>query len=379
MRRILPTILALITGRDRYFPEVEWARNSWTHNAFRVFEMVFGRAFGPGGAGDVIRAECSVEGFLDEDGLLHVTRQFFTLEAVIAHVEGMVRTAWAKLWEPRPEYGFMPQPVFLTMMVLGLKFSFHGDLNGFMAPLIGGAIAYDNSAKSVAVTTALSFSLTTSGSNRLLIMGGQLQDNSRSWSSMTYAGNATTQIGSNIIYSANSAPGQLRYQIAPTTGANNAVFTPSGSINTYGIAVSYTGCKQSGQPDGTAQGSGSTSQSVTVTATGCWMVSLCVGFNNDFATPGPSFAAPAGVITTLRQFTNDGQAVADSNGTISTGSQSYQWSGLNSNNGRIAASIAPAPAAGPVNMKSLDGNLSANIKSFCGNLIANVKSIAGNS
>ncbi len=38
----------------------------------------------------------------------------------------------------------------------------------------------------------------------------------------------------------------------------------------------------------------------------------------------------------------------------------------------------PVAAAGPSNLKSLDGNTKANIKSYNGNLLANIKSIAGN-
>lgn len=40
--------------------------------------------------------------------------------------------------------------------------------------------------------------------------------------------------------------------------------------------------------------------------------------------------------------------------------------------------VSPFTAAGPANLKSLDGNLKANIKSYNGNVLANVKSISGN-
>ncbi len=344
MRKILPSILAFITGRERYLPrDIEWVKGNWTHNIFRAWEVVFWRAFGPNGVGDTIRAESAVEGWMDKEGNLHVHRTFYTVEALVAHAEGMVRKAWKEAWEPKVQYGYMPQPVFLTLMILGVKLSLHGDMNGMLAPLIGGAIAYDASSKGIASPgSSLTFSLTTSGSNRLLILAGGLQDSSRSWSDMTYAGSSATQIGSNFIYTANSAPAQMRYLIAPTTGANNAVFTPSGSVNIRGIAINYTGCKQSGQPDATAQGNGASSQNVNVVASNCWMVSVTIGFNNDFDTPGSGYVTPAGVLTTLRQYYDDGIALADSNGTVGTGNQAYYWNSLNGNNGRIAASIAPA-------------------------------------
>lgn len=343
LHKIIPWTIARITGRERYLPNIEWSKASLTHNLFRVLDFVFWRAYGPGGIGDTIRCESSVEAFVDEKGNFHVHRNFYTIEAVVAHSESVIRETWRKIWEVKPEYGFMPQPVFLTLMILGVKMSLHGDMNGMIAPLVGGAIAYDNSNKGIADPgSSLTFSLTTSGSDRLLLLTGGLQDNTRSWTSMTYAGNATTQIGSNFVYSANSAPAQLRYQIAPALGANNAVFTPSGSITLRGIAVNYTGCKQSGQPDATAQGSGSSSQNVNVVLPNCWLVSATIGFNNDFDTAGPAFISPAGVLTTLRQYYDDGIGFADSNGTVGTGNQAYSWTNLKSNNGRIGASIAPS-------------------------------------
>lgn len=342
LRHIIPSIIASITRRPRYIVNPEWVSGCWTHNVFRAFEWLFGRAYGPGGIGDTIKKESSVRADL-VDGVIHVERSFYTVEALTAHIESVVRAYLKKAFEPKPQYGFVPQPVFMTMMLLGLKLSFHADLNGMLAPMIGLAIGYDNSNKGIANPgSSLTFSLTTSGSNRLLIIGGQLQDSSRSWSDITYAGVSATQIGSNIIYSANSAPGQMRRLIAPATGANNAVFTPSGSITIRGIAVNYTGVHQTSPVDATAQTSGGSSFNVNVVSTNCWMVCQCVGFNNDFDTPGPGYVTPAGVLTTIRQFYDDGMAITDSNGTVGTGNQAVQMSGLNSNNGIIGASIAPA-------------------------------------
>lgn len=323
-------------------PDIKWGENTlFTSYLFRAWEWLAWRPFGPNGVGDTIRCESSTEAWQDENGNLHIHRNFYTIEAVVTHIEGTLRNAFSKAFEPRPELGYISQPVYLTLMILGVKLSLQGDLNGMIIPLIGGAIAYDSSSKNIGTTNSLTVSHTTSGSNRLLITGGVLQDSSRSWSSVTYNGDATTQIGSNFTYTANNAPGQMRYKIAPATGTNNAVFTCSGSIQMRGIVASYTGCLQSGVPDGTAQGNGGSSFNVTVTLSNCWMVSVTIGFNNDFDTPGPAYVTPGGALTTLRQFYDDGLALADSNGTVSTGSIAVEWTGLNSNNGRIAASIAP--------------------------------------
>lgn len=42
----LAEVLALATGVKRYRPEIEWSGRSWTHNVFRVYELLFWRRRG---------------------------------------------------------------------------------------------------------------------------------------------------------------------------------------------------------------------------------------------------------------------------------------------------------------------------------------------
>lgn len=352
-RLIIPRLLEKLTGRPRYLPELDWDSPLFTSYLFRAWQWLAYIPYGANGVGDTIRREATVAVYHDKDGVVRIERNFYTLEAFVTHMEGTLRLAVAGAFQgliegiknaftPQPQFGFIPQPVLLTIMFLGLKLNLSGDLHGWIAPFVGMAIAYDNSNKSVSVTSSLSVSLTCSGSNRLAILGGTLQDNSRSWSDMTYAGVSATQIGSNFVYTANNAPAQLRYLIAPSTGTNNAVFTPSGSINVGGYISTYTGCKQSGQVDAYAQGKGSSSFNVNVVASNCWIVAGCITFNNDVDTPAaPSYITLAAGVTRWVQATDDNFGLADSNGTVATGNVAVQFSNLNGNNGRLAASIAP--------------------------------------
>lgn len=354
VRLIIPRLIEKITGRPRYLPNnLDWDSPLFTSYLFRAWQWLAYIPCGENGIGDTIRREATVAVYHDEDGVVHIERNFYTLEAFVTHIEGSVRLAISNAFDslaealkdaftPQPQYGFIPQPVLLTIMFLGLKLNLSGDLNGWIAPFIGMAIAHDSSNKGVGVSSALSVSLTCSGSDRLAILGGVLQDNSRSWSDMTYAGVSATQIGSNFLYSANNAPAQLRYLIAPSTGTNNAVFTPSGSINVGGYISTYTGCKQTGQVDASAQGNGSASFNVNVVASNCWIVAGCITFNNDVDTPAaPSYITLAAGVTRWVQATDDNFGLADSNGTVATGNVAVQFSNLKANNGRLAASIAP--------------------------------------
>lgn len=159
--------------------------------------------------------------------------------------------------------------------------------------------------------------------------------------------------------------------VAPTTGTNNITSTG----NTFGgkAGVSYTGCAQTGQPDshnGQYVSSASTNavMTTTVVATGCWLVGYSYGGG----------VSGAGSGTTNRgTSTGSGIQPCDSNGTVSTGSQSLTQTQGNSAYVALALSIKP-PVAGPTNLKSYNTNLKANIKSICTNLIANVKSLDTN-
>lgn len=171
------------------------------------------------------------------------------------------------------------------------------------------------------------------------------------------------------------------YMNNPTTGTHDVVTGTTNSEYQQAYIYSYIGTQTTSSViDGAntkgATGSASTlSSNITVTASNCWIVALAIN-----AAASAGFAG-SGAITKIAYDGNMTSMTADSNGTVSTGSIAYGYTGANAGaeGNLFAVSIAPFVASGPANLKSYDGNVKANIKSMNANLIANVKSFDGNS
>ncbi len=149
--------------------------------------------------------------------------------------------------------------------------------------------------------------------------------------------------------------------INPTSGTHAVLVTQNlvGSTATGGSAVSYTGVLQSGQPDSSNSGTGSSTTSfplsTTVMATGCWLV---------LGTKSTSGTISGGSGTTARLIATDDLSLLDSNGTVLTGSQTLTANSTASDNfGGVIVSLAPSaqssysPAQGPLTMAGLAGQL----------------------
>lgn len=203
------------------------------------------------------------------------------------------------------------------------------------------AIAFDTSTTPGSFPVgSSSWSHTTSGSNRILFVGitsfaGDLVTAvTYAGASMTLIGKATRPGGSRATY--------LYYRIAPTSGANNVSVTITGSVQWAGNAVSYTGVNQTGQPDSFAQVTASSvptfTMSTTVVNQNAWLVA---GGDLD-TTP-----ITGGTGTTIRQnLGGDSSAIGDSNGTVSTGSQSLIFVGGGTGNAAgVIASFFPSEVA----------------------------------
>ncbi len=178
-----------------------------------------------------------------------------------------------------------------------------------------------------------------SGANRILIVGANVNSNTITLSA-TYNGVAMTEIA-NKLNSFNHRS-YLWYLVAPNTGSNNIVVTPSSGTPDIGAAgVSYTGAKQTGVPDanGTAEDNASPHRiSLTSIADNCWMVAFFGTQNSTTVT------AESG--TSIRTVTNPGICnLADSNQAI-TPAGSYTL-GMTSTSGWnaaiVAATLEPAP------------------------------------
>lgn len=134
------------------------------------------------------------------------------------------------------------------------------------------ALAVDATSTGTTTGTSLTVSHTCTGSNLLLLVGaythGTLTD---IVTGITYAGTAMTRINTVT----NSGGGNtasrlyLYYLINPATGANNVVTSLSESRTVLNANTSYTGAKQSGQPD-----AGNTAFSATVTTLGVTITSV---------------------------------------------------------------------------------------------------------
>jgi hypothetical protein len=206
------------------------------------------------------------------------------------------------------------------------------------------AIAYDTSSKGTDTTsTGQSWSHTCTGSDRLLVVGvSHTAATDGTLTGITYNGAAMTKAAS-IRRSDNVCWTQLWYLVGPASGSNTIQITLSGSTRHSATASSYTGVKQTGQPDASTSTNASGDQVCTVstTADNSWGVIV-----------GQSASAAAGTNVTERQLeTSFGQFHGDSNGPKTpAGSFSMTMTGTGAGTGVMATF---APAASPVNGQML--------------------------
>lgn len=162
------------------------------------------------------------------------------------------------------------------------------------------------------------------------------------------------------------------YLVNPPTGTYDIVMTvpnDTGNVNELNI-ISYTGASTA-QPDSTdvqteLTSSTSFSNSITIVNANSWVA--CVGYHT-----GASFTSGTGVLTLLGDDSDSfATMIADSDGVLSAGAQTYGMSGVSS-----ATLYALAVAIAPANLKSINGLAIASVKSVNGLAIASVKSVNG--
>ena len=203
------------------------------------------------------------------------------------------------------------------------------------------AIAFDASnqgARNVSATGSITWNHTCTGANLILLVGVTCTGDNVT--GVTYNGVAMTLIDKTA-----SVAGDFNYLYAlqaPATGSNAVVVSLTGTHFLAALSASYTGVNQSVTLDSHTPANTTTatpwSMSTTVVAANCWLVSY-----NEFTN---SSTTTAGSGTTQRQIGNTGQDrnLFDSNGTVSTGSQTlnYVFNGGSQAVGGIIASLAPA-------------------------------------
>jgi len=202
------------------------------------------------------------------------------------------------------------------------------------------AIAFDSATSFAqdAAASSFSFSHTTSGSNRVLIVGVSIRnDLSQSVSTVTYAGSPLTFLRADT--NGVSVRSELWYRVAPATGANTVVVTLSVSAKAAMGAISLTGVDQSTPIDANAGATGSgTAPSVSVTTV----------TNNAWVVDAAAFRSTAN---------------AEPTGTSGSG-QTQRWSGYTESGGVSVNVRGKGSTEGPKNSPGgvvMDWSLSASV------------------
>lgn len=176
---------------------------------------------------------------------------------------------------------------------------------------------------------------------------------SNNLTSVTYNGTAMTQA---VTKTGGAGNCFLHFLYSPTTGTNNVVITAGASMTIYGMASSYTGANQSGQPDATGSanvagvGSGTwTGLDITSIADNCW--AIMGSFKTFTEIPGATFGC-----TTRRQAASiclvDTNSAKTPAGSISMrvahtgGSQNYT---------HVGATFSPSVPSSNNSLRSLTG------------------------
>jgi hypothetical protein len=177
------------------------------------------------------------------------------------------------------------------------------------------AIAFDASSEGNRATNLTqTFAHTCTGSNLFLLVG-VLSGAVEIVNSVTYNGVALTKLDGGKINHAANFNLDLWYLPAPATGTHNVVITMNSSSDTMGVAVSFTGVKQTGFPDAynnytSTTGNNPKTETLTTVDANCWMIWFGLDEFSETETAGSG--------TTLRQknLGYGGVFFADSNGSV---------------------------------------------------------------
>lgn len=199
--------------------------------------------------------------------------------------------------------------------------------------------------------TSATGSHTCSGDNRLLLVMGYVWNGSGSISSITYNGDALTEIGQQTADGTNGKVYMFGI-LNPDTGSNTISVNTSATMQIFYVAVSYTGVDQ-----GTAIGSlpkiGNSSTSIpintdigdtlTTTAAGSWMVKVVRDPSN-----GIQAGTAPSVARMLQPISQDSGSCVDTGEALgAAGSYTlyHQHWAITSNSHRMTVAFAPVATA----------------------------------
>ena len=257
MRNFLPQLIATITQHPRHGVllgrDFQWS-NLWVYNAFRVFEVLFGRRYGINGIGDTIRFESACQ----EGAYV-----YGTWESFFVHQESRLRN-----FENPFAFKLVPLPILATPNGITVG---HNSIFNF-------AIAFvQSSPGTVGVTTSLNFnSPSVSGSNTYGVI------TSFSFPSDLITANSWNAVSATQATKINGGAGIGVYYVfgivSPAAGVTTVNLTASSSSTLNGTAAVYSGAQQTVTADSfnsanqAAGVSTSFSLSTTTVADNAWAV-----------------------------------------------------------------------------------------------------------
>jgi hypothetical protein len=367
--KVLPSLLAILTRKPRYLPDIQWSSNSWVHNIFRVYELIFWREAEFTSTGKVvakIRAEGASWPIVDEQGN-KVGKGFacFTFENFCAQIETAIRNFFEIKW--------------LDIRLTNLQFAFPANTPQLQIPWISFAIALDVSNTGAStLTSPLTWSHTTTGSNPLIAI------------CPTVVGTGTTPTIGTVSYNSVAATSAVSngtnnggfpavrtgilFLGSCATGAKTVSVAFSGtSPGCAAGAISYSGAQSGSTADATNSTVGTTtgakSISVTTIADNCWVVGSG-GINDDAATPTLTSQTQTSRwnIAATDNFSDHGKSAGQDTNTAKTpaGAVSIGWTvgGTDLAYAICGASFAPGVAAATVGEMMAAINLPTNQPMF---------------
>lgn len=290
-RTLIPYAIARLTGKTRYLPkEIEWSNDSLVHNFFRTFEFFFGRKYG-------ITHESSGRAYKDEEGIVTQTLAFHTTEALLKYFEHTIRSLF--------RFKIVPMRIYLPVLQpIGAP--------RFSSPYLL-AIAFVSSAKNTASASSVSVTSFSAGTtNGLLCAAVNANGVGYNFTGVSCTDGSLTEVN-HVANNGGHADNNIGlWYIVGTTTASQTVTASASTSHILALDVtSYTGVKQTGQPDASGTNTAATgstySQSLTTIADNCWIV--WATFNGN-TTGG---AVSAGANTAVRQNDGNGGAISDTN------------------------------------------------------------------
>lgn len=314
MKYILPSLLTLLTRHARYKPNIIWSNKSWTHNFFRLLELVFWRKIG-------VRCEILSSHYKDETGW-HTIHSPQTLEGACAIIETAVRSFFHKLEAVRI---MIHQPQFAGLPIAPSPFMF--------------AVAFDQLTSNTASPS--SFSVTVTGSNTVMVamysMSGATNPTSVTYNSV----GLTNQISATVPVAGDAI--NCWTLVGTSTGSNT--LASSGGTPTGTQAGSYTGV-------GAVSGANSDTSGDPTTATYTVGVANSFVVSSGYGRNGPhALTASTGIVNDRYGLGTSAIGSYGDSGAVSSNT-SISWSNTGSPNpndtAQVGIVIEPVSAASAV-------------------------------